>query len=69
MGTTPPPRPKTLKEAAAAIGVSSITLRRWLLENKVPEVARDRNGWRVFSAADLRQLKAFARRRTPPAKR
>jgi DNA-binding transcriptional MerR regulator len=49
-----------LREAAKQIGVSPITLRRWLLRRKVKEVARDRNGWRVFTRADVRRIKNFA---------
>ena len=57
----------TLKQAAEQIGVAPITLKRWLLARKVPEVARDRNGWRVFTADDIRRLRAFATALTPPS--
>lgn len=56
----------SLNEAAKAVGVSAVTLRRWLLERKVPEVARDRNNWRVFTAADIESIKAFAQKMVPP---
>ena len=49
-----------LNEAATEIGVSAITLKRWLLSNKVEEVSRDRNGWRVFSQDDIERLKKYA---------
>lgn len=55
-----------LREAAKLVGVSTITLRRWLLQGKVREVARDRNGWRVFTANDVRRIRAFANLRQPP---
>jgi DNA-binding transcriptional MerR regulator len=49
-----------LHEAARQVGVAPITLRRWLLGRKVKEVARDRNGWRVFTQADVRRIRKFA---------
>jgi len=49
-----------MREAAKQIGVAPITLRRWLLVRKVKEVARDRNGWRVFTQSDVRRIKKFA---------
>jgi DNA (cytosine-5)-methyltransferase 1 len=49
-----------LREAAAQIGVAPITLRRWLLDGKVSEVPRNRNGWRVFSKADIHRIQRFA---------
>lgn len=56
----------TLMEAAKVIGVAPITLKRWLLMKKVDEVARDRNNWRRFSDADLRRIKQFADKTSPP---
>lgn len=50
----------TLKAAAAKVGVAPITLKRWLLDGKVAEVARDRNGWRVFTAADIDRIRRYA---------
>ena len=50
----------TLKAAAKQVGVAPITLKRWLLDGKVAEVARDRNGWRVFSDADVERIKRYA---------
>jgi predicted site-specific integrase-resolvase len=50
----------TLKVAAQQIGVAPITLKRWLLDGKVAEVARDRNGWRAFSTADIARIKRYA---------
>ncbi len=51
---------KTIKQAAEEIGVSVITLKRWLLSGKVSDVSRDRNGWRMFNPTDIRRLRAFA---------
>jgi DNA (cytosine-5)-methyltransferase 1 len=59
----------TLKEAAEMIGVAPVTLKRWLLTEKVPEVARDRNNWRSFTDADVRRIREFADRTVPPRKR
>jgi len=55
-----PSKRYSLREAAAQVGVAPITLRRWLLGRKVTEVARDRNGWRVFTRSDIRRIKKFA---------
>jgi DNA (cytosine-5)-methyltransferase 1 len=50
-----------LAAAAAEIGVAPITLKRWLLSGKVSEVARDRNGWRVFTPQDIERIRRYAR--------
>jgi len=50
----------TLKEAASEVGVAPITLKRWLLDGKVAEVSRDRNGWRAFSETDVARIKRYA---------
>lgn len=59
-------RSMTLKAAAGRIGVAPITLKRWLLDGKVDEVARDRNGWRVFTQADISRIKEYALRTHEP---
>jgi predicted site-specific integrase-resolvase len=51
-----------LTEAAGLIGISPITLKRWLLNKKVDEVARDRNNWRCFSEKDITRIKKYADR-------
>jgi DNA (cytosine-5)-methyltransferase 1 len=56
----------TLAKAAELIGIAPITLKRWLLTEKVDEVARDRNNWRRFSDADVRRIKQFADQTSPP---
>lgn len=45
--------------AAKVVGVSPITLKRWLLSGKVDDVGRDHNGWRLFKDDDIRRLKTF----------
>jgi DNA (cytosine-5)-methyltransferase 1 len=59
-------RQYSIAQAARQIGVSAITLKRWLLKKKVDEVERNRNGWRVFTNADIRRIRAFAEKRVPP---
>ncbi|MDR0564004.1 MAG: DNA (cytosine-5-)-methyltransferase [Azoarcus sp.] len=49
-----------LNEAARVVGISPVTLKRWLLSGKVDDVIRDRNNWRVFSEADIERIKLFA---------
>ena len=55
-----------MKEAARLVGVAPITLKRWLLDQKVAEVSRNRNGWRVFTPADIERIKAYAHMTVPP---
>jgi len=56
-----------LKDAAQKIGVAPITLKRWLLDGKVADVKRDRNGWRIFSDQDIIRIKFYTENtsRTP----
>jgi DNA (cytosine-5)-methyltransferase 1 len=61
--------PRYLKEVAEAAGVAPITLRRWLLAGKIPEVSRDRNGWRVFTAEEEAAVLRYALKKTPPKKK
>ncbi len=49
-----------LNQAAQAIGVSAVTLKRWLISGKVKDVERDRNNWRVFTAADIERIRRYA---------
>ena len=55
------------KEAAHRIGIAPITLKRWLLDGRVKEVSRDRNGWRVFTDEDVARIREFANRREHPS--
>jgi hypothetical protein len=59
---------KYLKDVAKAAGVAPVTLRRWLLAGKIPEVSRDRNGWRLFSAAEEAAVRRYATKTLPPKK-
>ena len=41
------------EEAAEKLGISKSTILRWFRHGRIDEVRRDRNGWRVFTPADL----------------
>ena len=56
----------SVRAAAKEVGVSAITLRRWLLMGKVAEVSRDRNRWRIFTPSDIERIKEYADRRQSP---
>lgn len=45
------------EEAAAKLGISKSTILRWLKKGYDEKVRRDRNGWRVFTAADVKAIK------------
>jgi DNA (cytosine-5)-methyltransferase 1 len=62
------PKAKYLKDVAKAAGVAPITLRRWLLGGKIPEVSRDRNGWRLFTAAQESAVLRYAIKVSPPGR-
>ena len=59
----------TSKQAAELLGISRETLLRWFREGRIPEVGRDRNGWRIFTEEDIRELKAFVEHRRSPKPR
>jgi MerR HTH family regulatory protein len=65
----PKSKPLYLHDVAAKIGVAPITLRRWLLAGKIPEVIRNRNGWRVFSIRDVNCIRRYANQREGPKAR
>lgn len=47
----------TTHEAAHAAGISKSTLLRWIREQRLKDVRRDRNNWRVFSDSDVRRIR------------
>ena len=55
-----------IADAARAIGVSPATLKRWFRSARVRDVARDRNGYRVFEPQDIERLRAYANQRFEP---
>jgi phage regulator Rha-like protein len=57
-------------EVANLAGIHRLTLLRWIRERKMPDVSRDRNGWRIFTEAETAQVVAYATSvndRTSPA--
>lgn len=44
-------------EAAEKLGISKSTILRWFKKGLIEEVRRDRNGWRVFTSADLKAIR------------
>ena len=55
------------KQVADRLGVTSITVYRWLKAGKVPEPHRDRNGWRIWTEKDFKEIEAYANKTLPPA--
>ena len=47
-------------EAAKRAGISKATLLRWLKDGKIPEVARDVRGWRVFTEMEVEKIRKYA---------
>ena len=44
-------------EVAKELGLSKSTLLRWFREGRISDVKRDRNNWRVFTAADIERIR------------
>lgn len=44
-------------EAAEKLGISKSTILRWFKKGLIDDVRRDRNGWRVFTGADLKAIR------------
>lgn len=55
-----------LNEAAKEIGISPVTLKRWLLNKKVNDVSRDKNNWRIFNQRDIARIKKYHLTQSPP---
>lgn len=53
-------------EAAKRARISKATLLRWLKEDKIPEVARDVRGWRVFTEEEVQRIREYANKIIPP---
>ena len=49
----------TITEVAEAIGVVCKTITRWEKSGKIKKPKRDWRGWRVYTKADLEELKVF----------
>ncbi len=47
----------TISEAAQALGISEVTLRRWEAAGKVPCHRHPVTGWRLFKRGDVLRLR------------
>ena len=47
-------------QVARKAGVHRDTIHRWLRDGRIPEPARDRRGWRVFSEVEVQRICLFA---------
>jgi excisionase family DNA binding protein len=47
-------------EVAQLAGIHRLTLLRWIRDGKMPDVSRDRNGWRIFSQAEADAIASYA---------
>jgi predicted site-specific integrase-resolvase len=41
------------------VGISRATLYNWLRDQKIKEVARDRNSFRIFTEEDVQRILAY----------
>lgn len=48
------------REAAKILGISYPTLLRWIKDKKIEDVARDRNGYRVYTKEDIARIRIFS---------
>ncbi|RKX18304.1 MAG: hypothetical protein DRP26_05440, partial [Candidatus Zixiibacteriota bacterium] len=49
----------TTKDVLKKVKISRNTLFLWLKKGKIPEVARDRNGHRLFTQKDIQKILNF----------
>ncbi len=54
------------KEVLEKVGISRNTLFLWLKKSKVPEVARDRNGHRLFTPKDVGRILKYKNKKILP---
>ena len=54
----PTDRNYSTEQAAKELGVAKSTLLRWFRQKRIEDVKRDRNGWRVFTRADIMRNQA-----------
>ncbi len=54
------------KEVLKKVGISRNTLFLWFKHNKIPEVQRDRNGHRIFTARDIQVILVYKNKLIPP---
>jgi excisionase family DNA binding protein len=53
----PTDRNYSTEQAAKELGVAKSTLLRWFRQKRIDDVKRDRNGWRVFTRADIVRIR------------
>ena len=56
----------TTSEALSKIKVSRNTLFLWFKHNKIPEVRRDRNNHRIFTARDIKRILSYKNKLVSP---
>ena len=56
---TPVEERLTITEIAKELGVTTKTITRWEKAGKVKKAKRDWRGWRIYSSADLQELKSL----------
>lgn len=59
----------TTKDVLKKVGISRNTLFLWFRHHKIPEVRRDRNGYRIFTKDDIQSILSYKNRLTPPVVR
>lgn len=52
----------TTSETCERIGISRVTLSRWLRKGLLRKLYKDRRGWRIFTDDDLHKLQTETRR-------
>ena len=58
----------TTKDVLRRVKISRNTLFLWLRKGKIPEVARDRNGHRLFNDAEIEEIIRYKNIKTFPNK-
>ena len=58
-----------LSEAAKLIGVAPVTLKRWFINRKIPDVGKDSKGRRIFTQQDLERIKGYASKINLPSEK
>lgn len=56
----------TTKDVIAAVGISRLTLYRWLAAGKISEVPKDYKEHRLFTQKDIKKIKQFMTRKKTP---
>lgn len=55
-------------EVLTKVKVSRNTLFLWFKHKKIPEVRRDRNSHRIFTANDIQRILSYKNKLIPPSK-